>query len=184
RAAFFAAISELRLQRYDDAFGAFQKLLQQSSAAGEGANFGVDAGALYNNLGILQIRRGSTNGGTATYFLTKATEAERGNPDYMFNLAYAYLLDRDHAGATYWLREMLRRDPADADAHFLLAAALQAAGSATEAAREKDLARRLSSQYEEVERRVGNEALPVPRGLERIETEPDRSRILQTEQAI
>ncbi|HEX2454484.1 MAG TPA: tetratricopeptide repeat protein [Vicinamibacterales bacterium] len=184
RAAFFAAVSELRLQRYDEAFGGFLKLLEHSTAPNEGTGAGADAGALYNNLGVVQIRRGSSNGGTATYFLTKATEAERDNPDYMFNLGYAYLLDHDHAGATYWLREMLRRDPTDADAHYLLAAALQASGSTPEAAREKDLARRLSSRYEEIERRAANDPLPVSRGLERIQTEPDSSRTLQTDQAI
>ena len=35
--------------------------------------------------------------------------------------------------AIYWLREAVRRDPADADAHYVLAAALQAAGSTVEA---------------------------------------------------
>ena len=182
RAAFFAAVSELRLQRYDDAFGGFMKLLERPS--GDAGSAGADRGALYNNLGVVQIRRGSSNGGTAPYFLTKARDAEPGNPDYMFNLGYAYLLDRSYSGATYWLRELLRRDPTDADAHFLLAASLQASGSATEAAREKDLARQLSSRYEDMERRTANDPLPVPKGLERIQTEPDSSRTLQTDQAI
>jgi len=184
RAAFFAAVSELRMQRYEEAFGGFLKLLEHSKKASEGSSNGVDSGALYNNLAVVQIRRSSSSGGTATYFLTKATEAEPGNPDYMFNLGYAYLLARDQNGANYWLREMLRRDPTDADAHYLLATVLQASGSATEAGREKDLARQLSSRYEDIERRPAGDPLPVPRGLERIQTEPDSARTLLTDQAI
>ena len=46
----------------------------------------------------------------------------------------------------------MRRDVTDADAHYLLAPALQAEGSEVEAARENDLARQLSSRYEEAER--------------------------------
>ena len=103
---------------------------------------------------------------------------------FMFNLGYAYLLARDQNGANYWLREMLRRDPTDADAHYLLATVLQASGSATEAGREKDLARQLSSRYEDIERRPAGDPLPVPRGLERIQTEPDSARTLLTDQAI
>jgi Tfp pilus assembly protein PilF len=75
----------------------------------------------------------------------------------------------------YWLREAVRRDPADADAHYVLAAALQASGSAVEADREKELARQLSSRYEELEKRTAADRLPVPRGLERVRAEPDPS---------
>ena len=41
----------------------------------------------------------------------------------------------------------VRRDPADGDAHFVLSAALQQTGAATEATRERELARRLSSRF-------------------------------------
>ena len=54
-----------------------------------------------------------------------------------------------------------RRNPADDDAHYVLGAALQASGAAEEGAREKDLARRLSSVYSELDAsRTGNS---VPR---------------------
>src|SRR5262249_49906404 len=48
RAAFFAGVSELRMQRYEEAFGGFLKLLNQSKSANEGSTNGVDPGALYN----------------------------------------------------------------------------------------------------------------------------------------
>ena len=78
------------------------------------------------------------------YYFTKAAEAEPDDPDLLFNLGYAYALDRDPQGAIYWLREALRRSPADGDAHAVLASALDAAGSAVEAARERELAAQLS----------------------------------------
>ena len=55
-------------------------------------------------------RRPPTRASRCTYF-TKAAEAEPDDPDILFNLGYAYALDRDPQGAIYWLREALRRDP-------------------------------------------------------------------------
>ena len=120
--------------------------------------------------------------GSATYFLTRATDADPEAVDYQFNLGYAYLLDRNYKAALYWLREAVRREVTDADAHYLLALALQAEGSGVEAAREKDLARQLSSRYEEPERE------PVGRtcraGLERLRTDLELSQTVRTTQAI
>ena len=141
--------------------------------------------AALNNLGIVQIRRGSTpQAGTATFYLTKAAEADPGDADYLFNLGYAYLLEGNAQAAIYWLREGLRRDPADPDAHYVLAAALLGSGSGVEAAREKALARQLSSRYEELERRAAADKLPVPKGLERLRTDPDTQSGLSPEQTI
>jgi tetratricopeptide (TPR) repeat protein len=78
----------------------------------------------------------------------------------------------------YWLREAVRRTPADGDAHFVLGAALAAGGNANEAARERELARRLSSAYEPGNRAGGD---AIPRGLERIKNHvelPHASRIV------
>jgi tetratricopeptide (TPR) repeat protein/TolB-like protein len=174
RARFYAATSMLNLERYDDAFETFAGLLQAPGAA---AVPGVPTrGAVDNNLGVIQIRRGGTaQSGTATYYLTKATEEDPGAADYFFNLGYAYASDRNFQGTIYWLREALRRDPADADAHFVLAAALQATGSAVEAGRERDLARQLSSRYEDMVRTGAADRQPVPRNLERVQLDPDGS---------
>jgi Flp pilus assembly protein TadD len=117
-----------------------------------------------NNLGVVQILRGGTaETGKPTYFLTKAAEADPDDPDVLFNLGYAYAVDRDPQGAIYWLREALRRNPADGDAHMVLASALEQAGSAVEAGRERALAAQLASRYAD----AGSHAAP-PRGLERV----------------
>jgi tetratricopeptide (TPR) repeat protein len=161
RARFAIGLSLLELRRYDESFEAFKGLLDgvtPSSAAN---------GPILNNLGIVQIRRGVTPGaGTAAYYLTKAADAQS-DPDYMFNLGYAYALERNYQGALYWLREAVRRDPTDADAHYVLAAALQATGSEVEAARERLLAGQLNSRYENLER-TATDRTAVLAGLERV----------------
>jgi tetratricopeptide (TPR) repeat protein len=182
RAQFLAAVSLLDLKRYDEAFDAFKAW---TDAAVSSAPAAAATAAALNNLGIIQIRRGaSPQTGSATYFLTKAADADPGDADYLFNLGYAYVLDRNNQGAIYWLREALRRNPGDADAHYVIAAALRATGSSVEAEREKALARQLSSRYEELERRAAADTLPVPKGLERVRTETDGSSGLRPEQAI
>ena len=170
RAQFLAGVSLLELKRYDEAFAAFKAWTE---AAGVSTTPAPGTGAALNNLGVIQIRRGATpETGLATFYLTKATDADPADADYLFNLGYAYMLEHNSQGALYWLREALRRDPADPDAHYVLAAALQASGSGVEAAREKELARQLSARYEELERRAAADKLPVPKGLERMRADP------------
>ena len=165
RAAFLAAVSLLELERYDEAFTAFTGLLDTAR--------GHLAAALFNNLGIVQIRRGATaQSGLPTYFLTKAADLDPGDEDVLFNLGYAYVLERNYQGALYWLREALRRNPADAQAHYVLSVALAATGASVEAAREKELAGLLSEEHAELEKQAAAEKLPVPKGLERLREDP------------
>jgi tetratricopeptide (TPR) repeat protein len=156
RAQFEAAVAEIALKRYDEAFDRLKALADRT-----------DAPEAFNNLGVIQLRRGATaQGGRATYFFNKAVERDPAQADYAFNLGYAYWREQDHQAALYWLREAVRRDPGGSDAHVVLAAALQATGAATEAARERELARRLSAEYEEQAGAPAAEA--VPAGLERL----------------
>jgi tetratricopeptide (TPR) repeat protein len=158
RARFLAGLSQLSLDKLDDAFGTYKALTDQQPTP-----------TALNNLGVVQARRGgNAQSGLPAYYFEKAAEADPGDPDYFFNLGYAYWGARDMPAAMYWLRETVRRNPADGDAHFVLGAALAASGNAPESAREKDLARRLSSTYEEWEKRPAAEQ--VPKGLERIKT--------------
>lgn len=177
RARFFASVSLLELGKLDEAFDGF-------TGAAAGALPTVAAAAL-NNLGVVQLRRKATaTRGVPTYYLTKAAEADPGDPDILFNLGYAYILEGNHQGAIYWLREALRRDPTDAEAHYLLGVALQATNSPVEAAREKELAAQLSSQIADLEKRAAAAKLPVASGMARIREDPDSRAGLQPEQAL
>jgi tetratricopeptide (TPR) repeat protein len=176
QAKFAAAVSLLELKRFDESFDGFKGLA-------EGHSDPAFTASAYNNLGVVQLRRGAASQlGLPTYFLTKAADADPGDSDVLFNLGYAYLLERNHQGSVYWLRETLRRNPADPDAHYVLGAALAAGGSPVEAAREKELARQLSSESSDFEKRAAAEKLPVPRGLERLRVDPDLRRGVGPEQ--
>jgi tetratricopeptide (TPR) repeat protein len=173
RAQFRAALSQLHLKRYDDAFASFKALAEARSTP-----------ALLNNLGVVQLHRGAgrAGDGVPTYYFTRASEADATEHDYFFNLGYAYWLERDTQAAIYWLREAVRRDPTDGDAHYVLGTALASAGHAAEAAREKELARRLSSSYEEWDKRPA--ADQVPRGLERVKGDVELPHSRQLEETL
>ena len=147
------AWSLIELARFDDAFAALTALDATTRAA-----------VVANLLGVVQLRRGATaHTGRATYYFNQAVERESLDADYCFNLGYAYWHDKDAMAAAYWLREAVRRNPADGDAHFVLSAALASTGAGPEADRERELARRLSERWEAA---PAGEA--VPKGLERV----------------
>jgi tetratricopeptide (TPR) repeat protein len=162
RARFRAGLSELALKKNDDAFATFKALADAHATP-----------TILNNAGVAQLRR--TTGAAqpaalpATSFFKQAADADPDESDYVFNLGYASWQYRDTQAAIYWLREAVRRNPADGDAHVILAAALAANGNSVEASREKELARRLSSRYQDWEKRAG--ADPIPKGLERVKNE-------------
>ena len=159
-ASFLQSVSLVQLARYQEAFDALTEL-----------NRGSVDGSLLNNLGIVQLRRpvGSTGRRAVSYF-TDAVAVEGADSDLLFNLGYAYWLDRDLPNAIQSLREAVRRRPTDDAAHYVLGVALQMSGNAGEGARERELARRLSSEYAEWEK---TQPAPntVPNGLERLRTE-------------
>jgi tetratricopeptide (TPR) repeat protein/TolB-like protein len=158
RSRFLAALSEISGKQYDAAYARLKALAGPAPSA-----------AVFNNLGVVQVRRGSgPETERAAYYFAKAMEADRHDPDYYFNLGYAYWLDRDPGTAVYWLREAVRRNPVDGDAHFVLGVALRSTGAEVEGDREKDLARRLSSSYAGREHRSDAGVDGVPRGLERL----------------
>ena len=164
RARFLAGVSLLQLGRYQEAFDAFNAL-----------NMAKADPALLNNLGAVQLRRpADAPGGKAALYFNEAAKTDGSDSDYFFNLGYAYWIDRDSRAAVYWLREAVRRNPADHEAHYVLGVALQAGGNGAEAAREKELAHRLSSIYTEWEASQPRTD-PIPRGLERLKTDIDLS---------
>jgi Flp pilus assembly protein TadD len=173
QARFRAATSMLQLGQHEAAFAEFSALNRLAPDP-----------ALLNNMGVVLLRRpGSGAGGRAVSFFGDAVTFDGTDSDLFFNLGYAYWLDQDAQGATYWLREAVRRNPADDAAHYVLGVVLQASGNAAEAAREKELARRLSSMYAEWEARQPG-ANTVPLGLERLKMELDVPATLRVDSAV
>ncbi len=171
RARFRAGLSQISLEKYDDAYAAFKGLADAQPS-----------GAVLNNLGVIQLRRGgNAQQGQPIYFFKKAADADPDDPDYFFNLGYTYWAQHDTQATIYWLREAVRRNPADGDAHYVLGAALALAGN-SEAAREKELALRLSSTYEQWSKRPAADA--VPKGLERLKTDVEVLHALRIEQTL
>ncbi len=154
---FRRALSLMSLKRFDDALQTLRALQAE-----------VRSAAVTNAIGVAELRRTATpQPGRATYYFSQASEIDPVDGDLFFNLGYAYWLDRDPRATIYWLREAVRRNPGDGDAHFILGLALQQTGATAEAARERELAKRLSSKYAgwEAKAVAGD---PVPRGLERL----------------
>ncbi len=165
---FRRALSLMELKRFDDAFNTLRAMQTEEPSA-----------PVANALGVIELRRNATHQpGRATYYFSQASELDPSDGDLFFNLGYAYWLDKDAKAAIYWLREAVRRDPGDGDAHFILAVALQQTGATSEAARERELAERLSSKYKGWQAKVAG-GDPVPRSLERLQDElmPARARV-------
>lgn len=165
---FRRALSLMNLKRFDDALQTLRALQTEERSA-----------AVTNAIGVAELRRTATpQPGRATYYFSQASEIDPANGDLFFNLGYAYWIDRDPRATIYWLREAVRRNPADGDAHFILGTALHQTGATAEAARERELAARLSSKYVGWETRAAG-GDPVPRGLERLAEEltPSATRV-------
>lgn len=159
QARYRTALSLMALKRLDEAFAVLQAL-----------ETGEPSAVVLNAMGVVQLRRGAAaqSSGKATYFFSQASEADPSEADYFFNLGYAYWLERDPQAALYWLREAVRRDPADVQAHDLLGAVLQQTGKTPEAGRERELARRLAPDAEHVD------GVGEIRGLERLRNHLER----------
>jgi tetratricopeptide (TPR) repeat protein len=169
QARFLASVSLLELKRYQEAFNELTRLNAEESDA-----------TLLNNLGVVQLRRPPGSGPRAVSYFNEAASLD--GVDSFFNLGYAYWLDGDASAAVWWLREAVRRNPADHEAHFVLGVALAATGSQVEAGRERDLAKRLSSVSDEWEAK--SPASPVPRDLERVRMDLDLPDALRVENVI
>ena len=170
RARFLAATSLINLQQYDEAFAALTDLNRQKADP-----------AILNNTGIVQLQRKATLPRAVHYF-SEASKLDPDDPDLFFNLGYAHFIDGNPSEASHWLREAVRRNPADDEAHYALGVALQAAGSDAEAAREKELARQLSSHW--VDREKKSPGASMPPELERLKSELVEPGTLRVESVI
>jgi Flp pilus assembly protein TadD/TolB-like protein len=171
-ARFDGAISMIYLGQYPQAFETLT-----------GLNKTRDDPGVLNNLGIVQLRSpAGAPGNKAVWYFAEAARLNPRDPDLFFNLGYASWLAKDTYGAIGALRETVRRNPADEEAHRLLAVALQAGGNRAEAARELTLAMQLSSDAPEWRNRAG--VVEVPSGLERFKNALDASDSLSIDDVI
>ena len=122
---------------------------------------------LANALGVIELRRaGDERRRSAVRHFEEAASLEPSNTDYRFNLGYAHARGDEADAALASLREVVRLDAADADAHVVMSAVLSSAGRSAEARRERELAVWLGALPES-----GADVATVPGGLERL---PDR----------
>jgi Flp pilus assembly protein TadD len=171
-ARFRAALSTMSLGRYAEAIDRFTALNREQRDP-----------ALLNDAGVAQLRRTARSpDGAAADLFRQALTVDPNNPDIAFNLGYASWLAHDTLGAVQWLREAVRRNPADDAAHWVLGVALQASANAVEGQRERDLAKRLSSKYAEWEKPPGPAV--VPPNLERVTFELDAASVPRIEEAL
>ncbi len=106
----------------------------------------------------------------AVPYFTRAVAGEASNTDYLFNLGYARALAQDPAGALNGLREAVRFDAANGDAHLVMSAVLASAGKTVEAQRELDLAKQLGTRPDSSPLAV---SARIPPSLERLRTDLD-----------
>ena len=171
-ARFRAALSTMSLGGYAEAIDRFTALNREQRDP-----------ALLNNAGVAQLRSTARSpDGSAANLFRQALTVDPNDPDLAFNLGYASWLAHDTLTAVRFLREAVRRSPADDAAHWVLGVALQASANAAEGQRERDLAKRLSSKYAEWEKQPGASA--VPPNLERVKSELDAASSPRIEEAI
>ena len=172
QARFRAGLSTMSLGRYAEAIDRFTALNREQRDP-----------ALLNNAGVAQLRAiARSPDGSAADLFRQAVTVNPEDPDLAFNLGYASWLAHDTLTAVRWLREAVRRNPADDAAHWVLGVALQASANAAEGQRERDLAKRLSSKYAEWEKQRGPSA--VPPNLERVKSELDAASSPRIDEAI
>jgi tetratricopeptide (TPR) repeat protein len=161
QARFSAALSLIELRRFD---GAERALIALGAERPEAA-------AIPNALGLVALRRRPARNEEAAAHFQRAAAAAPGIVDYHFNLGYVRALAHDVSGALAALREAIRRNTADADAHLVMSTLYAASGKSAEAARSWTLARLLDAS---IESPASAPPAVVPPGLERVTSDLDR----------
>jgi Tfp pilus assembly protein PilF/TolB-like protein len=106
-ANFLLGMSEFYRGSFEKAFAAFTFLTNR-----------LPLTEIYNNLGVVEARRGRR--ASAVEYFSKAVAADPNDGDYRFNLAVALFKNGDDAGAARQLREELHLRSSDGEARSLL----------------------------------------------------------------
>jgi Tfp pilus assembly protein PilF len=157
RARFAMAQSLIELKRLDGAFNELATMLRERPDP-----------VLTNAMGVVQLRRDVLTGAdAAAAYFARSVQSAPENVDYQFNLGYAHARAKAADPALRALREAVKLDSADGDAHLVMAIVLHAADRAPEASRELELARLLGTSLETPS--IGE----LPIGLERLVNDVD-----------
>ena len=105
-ANFLLGMCEFYRGNFDKAFAAFNYLSTR-----------VPLTELYNNMGVVEARRGRRP--SAVEYFSKAVNADPNDADYRFNLAVALFKNGDSTGAARQLRDELQQRPNDGEARAL-----------------------------------------------------------------
>ncbi len=153
QARFAVALSLIELGRLGGAFRELVTLNEPQPSA-----------AIANALGIVELRRAEAEGtDSSVRYFDEAVRLESADTDYRFNLGYAQARSGGRAASLASLREVVRLDAADAEAHVVMSALLLAEGRVAEARRERELAVWLGALAD-----AGTPVAVVPDGLERL----------------
>jgi Flp pilus assembly protein TadD len=121
-----------------------------------------------NAIGVIEVRQGRATAAVTAF--TRAVVEDPACADCHFNLGYACAMAGDAPSALRWLREAVRREPADGDAHWVLSVVLMSGSKALEAQRELDLAKLLGAPHADPTTALGDH---LPKGIERLRTDLD-----------
>jgi Flp pilus assembly protein TadD len=154
RARYSAALSLIELNRFDEASKELTMLGAERPAP-----------LIWNALGIVELRKGGNAQAGAPYFFNRAVQMAPEDTDLLFNLGYGHALAHDPQAALYWLREAVRFDATNGDAHLVMSVMLESTAKPVEAQRELELAKLLGTKRDSSSATLSTR---VPAGLERL----------------